>query len=56
MGLDDEEPSSCQELQAKERVKGEEKLGGLACVKESSRDVFNYKVTAQREEFFEDHI
>ena len=28
----------------------------LACVKELSRDEYYYKVTAQREGFFDDHI
>jgi hypothetical protein len=38
------------------RGKGEERLGGPACKKEPSRDEFYYKVTAQREVFFEDYI
>jgi hypothetical protein len=42
-------------LPVKKRGKGVEKLGGLACVKEPSRDVY-YKVITKSEELFDDHI
>ena len=39
------------------RGKGEERLGGPACKKEPSRDVYYYyKVTTLREVFFDDYI
>jgi hypothetical protein len=50
-----QESASYQELPTK-RKNSVEKLDLLACVKEPSRDVFYYKVTTQREEFFDDHI
>ena len=56
MGLDNQEPASCQELPAKMRGKGVVMLDGLACKREPSMDVFYNKVNTQREEFFDDHF
>ena len=47
---------AAKSLPAKKRGMCVEKLGRLACIKEPFRDVFDYKVITQREEFFDDHI